>query len=153
MVRDYKKVLGSVERTSATGWKSTGRRRAAMLRILTALFLAILLAPASARVSARNSRTDGICAGTVEKLPSNWYYIGIGCSVEPGKASKAILAVCQEGHTCIVHAFGKYEMRGGFYIQRVIEVYELCTATDGTGTTFLGGPDCPPPGGYPPAGR
>jgi len=60
----------------------------------------MLSAPASARVSARNSAGDTMtvdryCAGTVEKLPSNWHHIGgLECSVEPGKASKAILAVC-----------------------------------------------------------
>ena len=71
-----------------------------------------------------------------------YYSIGIGCSVEPGKASKAILAVCQEGDTCIVHAFGEITIRTEYNIKRVIGVGKLCTDTDGM--TFLGSLGCEP---------
>lgn len=74
---------GRAEKTSTIRWNSTRRRRAAVLRILAALFLAMLPAPVGARVSARNSpparakkvhveqiNTNYICAGTLEKSPT-----------------------------------------------------------------------------------
>jgi hypothetical protein len=106
-----------------------------ILRIITALLLGTL--PASARVQ-RN--VEQICAGTVAKHTTpGWYEIGSMCSLEPGKSSNTILAVCREGDTCIIHAIGTLEQ--SFHIERVISVDKLCTAADGTGKTFL----CPRP--------
>ena len=102
-----------------------------ILRIIAVLLLGTL--PASAQVQ-RN--VEQICAGTVAKHTTpGWYEIGSMCSLEPGKSSNTILAVCREGDTCIIHAIGTLEQ--SFHIERVISVDKLCTAADGTGKTFL----------------
>src|SRR6516164_7584926 len=123
---------GRAEKTSTIRWNSTRRRRAAVLRILAALFLAMLPAPVGARAKKVHGdyvNANYICAGTLRKSPYSDYYSigGSGCSVAPGKASKAILAVCQEGDTCIVHAFGEITIRTEYNIKRVIGVGKLCT--------------------------
>jgi hypothetical protein len=106
------------------------------------IFIALLLMtlPASGRVHHRN--VEHICAGTIEKSSNanpGWYDIGGDCFLEPGKASSTVFAACREGDTCIVHAIGNLEP--DFHIERVLSVHKLCTATDGTGKTFL----CPRP--------
>jgi len=66
-----------------------------------------------------------------------YYSIGIGCSVEPGKASKAILAVCHEGDTCIVHAFGEITIRTDVVLRsQTTEGVGIDGRSLGNGTAF-----------------
>jgi hypothetical protein len=108
-----------------------------ILRVVAALLLAMLSAPAGARAPPHD--VDVICAGTLVHSPSgnpDFYEID-WCSFGPGNVSTTILAWCHVGDTCIVRAIVEEPEDN---IKRVISVDKLCTAADGT-KTFL----CPRP--------
>ena len=108
-----------------------------MLHIFVALFFAMLLAPASALDENVN---NWMCAGTIASAASaepGWYRIGDRCTFEPGKASKTILAVCHEGDTCIVHAFGEITIRTDVVLRsQTTEGVGIDGRSLGNGTAF-----------------